>query len=100
MLPTQRINDCWIRLREEISPQAWKQALADSSGHLALPEIDARALKGLKFAEALPARLAEATLALRFSDCAGRAGCAGGGGTVRVPAGLLTALNGLWGRPE
>ncbi|MGW2558682.1 DEAD/DEAH box helicase [Streptomyces sp. NPDC001514] len=66
--PSQRINDCWIRLREDISPQVWKQAVADASGQLCLPEIDEQALKGLKFAEALPPRLAEATLATRFSD--------------------------------
>ncbi|MGW3744975.1 DEAD/DEAH box helicase [Streptomyces sp. NPDC005146] len=70
-LPAQRINDCWIRIREDISPQLWKQAIADASENLSLPEIDAQALKGLKFAEALPPRLAEATLALRFSDVNG-----------------------------
>ncbi|WP_406430718.1 hypothetical protein [Streptomyces sp. NBC_01589] len=70
-MPAQRINDCWIRIREDISPQLWKQAVADASENLSLPEIDAQALKGLKFAEALPPRLAEATLALRFSDVNG-----------------------------
>ncbi|MFK0216220.1 DEAD/DEAH box helicase [Streptomyces sp. NPDC090298] len=66
--PGQRINDCWIRLREDVDPQVWKQALADASGQLCLPEVDARAVKGLKFGDALPARLAESTLAIRFSD--------------------------------
>lgn len=69
--PAQRINDCWVRLREDVDPQTWKQALADASGQLCLPEVDARAVKGLKFGEALPARLAESTLAIRFSDLAG-----------------------------
>lgn len=66
--PSQRINDCWIRLREDTGPQVWKQAVADASGQLCLPEIDEQALEGLKFAEALPPRLAQATLAGRSSD--------------------------------
>ncbi len=74
-VPGQRINDCWIRLREGLTPQVWKEAVTDAAGHLCLPEIDARAVKGLKFAEALPPRLAEATLAARFADL-------GGAGTV------------------
>ncbi|MEU4270807.1 DEAD/DEAH box helicase [Streptomyces sp. NPDC026092] len=69
--PAQRINDCWVRLREDVNPQIWKQALADASGQLCLPEVDTRAVKGLKFGEALPARLAESTLAIRFSDLTG-----------------------------
>ncbi|WOX21221.1 DEAD/DEAH box helicase [Streptomyces solicathayae] len=69
--PAQRINDCWIRLREDVDPRAWKQAVADVSGGLCLPEVDPRAVKGLKFGEALPPRLAEATLATRFADMAG-----------------------------
>ncbi|MET9965024.1 DEAD/DEAH box helicase [Streptomyces sp. NPDC006356] len=66
--PAQRVNDCWIRLREDISPQIWKQVVADAPEQLCLPEVDERAVKGLKFAEALPPRLAEATLAARFAD--------------------------------
>lgn len=69
--PAQRINDCWIRVREDIDPQVWKQAVADASGQLCLPEVDAYAVKGLKFSEALPPRLAEATLAVRFADLDG-----------------------------
>ncbi|MFD4504380.1 hypothetical protein [Streptomyces sp. NPDC058457] len=38
---------------------------------LGLPEIDGRAVRGLKFAEAPPARLAEATPAARTVDEAG-----------------------------
>lgn len=69
--PGQRVNDCWIRLREDVDPRTWKQVLADASSRLCLPDIDAKAAKGLKFAEALPPRLATATLALRFSDLRG-----------------------------
>jgi ATP-dependent Lhr-like helicase len=35
---------------------------------MCLPEVDARAVRGLKFGEALPPRLAEATLAARTAD--------------------------------
>ncbi|KOG25169.1 MULTISPECIES: DEAD/DEAH box helicase [Streptomyces] len=70
-VPAQHVNDCWVRLREDVDPQVWKQALADASGQLCLPEVDARAVKGLKFGEALPPRLAESTLAARFSDLVG-----------------------------
>jgi ATP-dependent helicase Lhr and Lhr-like helicase len=70
-VPAQRVNDCWIRLREDIDPQVWKESVADLAGHLCLPEIDGQAVRGLKFAEALPTRLAEATLAARFSDMRG-----------------------------
>ncbi|GHJ98549.1 hypothetical protein SY2F82_03470 [Streptomyces sp. Y2F8-2] len=69
--PAQRVNDCWIRLREDTTPQTWKQAMKDVPKQLCLPEVDERAVKGLKFAEALPARLAEATLAARFADVQG-----------------------------
>jgi ATP-dependent Lhr-like helicase len=67
-VPAQQINDCWIRLREDLSFDTWKQVLAAAPDHLCLPEVDERAVKGLKFAEALPPRLAESTLARRLAD--------------------------------
>ncbi|MFG2669849.1 DEAD/DEAH box helicase [Streptomyces sp. NPDC048445] len=69
--PAQRVNDCWIRLREDVDRQHWKQAVADVSDQLCLPDVDQRAVKGLKFGEALPPRLAQATLATRFADLEG-----------------------------
>ncbi|MFG2627350.1 DEAD/DEAH box helicase [Streptomyces sp. NPDC048473] len=69
--PAQRVNDCWIRLREDVDRQYWKQAVADVSDQLCLPDVDQRAVKGLKFGEALPPRLAQATLATRFADLEG-----------------------------
>ncbi|MEV0750068.1 DEAD/DEAH box helicase [Streptomyces sp. NPDC050273] len=69
--PAQRVNDCWIRLREDVDRQHWKQAVADVSDQLCLPDVDQRAVKGLKFGEALPTRLAQATLATRFADLEG-----------------------------
>ncbi|MFI9275215.1 hypothetical protein ACIGXM_31560 [Kitasatospora sp. NPDC052896] len=41
---------------------------ADAVDRLCLPEVDPRALNGLKFSAALPQRLAEATLAARLAD--------------------------------
>lgn len=69
--PAQRVNDCWIRLREDVDRQHWKQTVADASDQLCLPDVDQRAVKGLKFGEALPPRLAQATLAMRFADLEG-----------------------------
>ena len=46
----------------------WKAATGDAADRLCLPEIDERALAGLKFSEALPTRLATATLAARLAD--------------------------------
>ena len=42
--------------------------MAQAREGLSLPEIDGHAVQGLKFAEALPPRLAEATLAARTVD--------------------------------
>lgn len=66
--PAQRINDCWIRLREDLTPQRWKDTMADAADRLCLPDVDSRALSGLKFSAALPERLAVATLATRLAD--------------------------------
>ncbi|MGI5198562.1 DEAD/DEAH box helicase [Streptomyces sp. CA-288835] len=71
--PLQRPTDTYVRLREDITPQDWKRATADASGHLCLPTVDPRAVAGLKFGAALPPRLAEATLAGRLADLDGAA---------------------------
>ncbi|MFI7394711.1 DEAD/DEAH box helicase [Streptomyces tendae] len=57
-----------IRLRDDVTVQEWSHAVAQAREGLTLPEIDWHAVRGLKFAEALPARLAEATLAARTVD--------------------------------
>jgi ATP-dependent Lhr-like helicase len=66
--PTQRIDDACIRLRTDLTPQMWKQATAHAPDRLCLPEIDEKALTGLKFSTALPHHLATATLATRLAD--------------------------------
>ncbi|MCZ2526974.1 DEAD/DEAH box helicase [Streptomyces sp. HB2AG] len=67
----QRVDDRWIRLRDDLTPQRWREALRKAAAGLCLPEVDGRAVRGLKFGEALPPRLAEATLAARTADEAG-----------------------------
>ncbi len=69
--PLQRPTDMYVRLREDITPRDWKRAAADCVEHLCLPEVDPRALAGLKFSAALPPRLAAATLAARMADLEG-----------------------------
>lgn len=69
----QRFDDTSIRLRSDLTMDMWKASLADATGRLCLPEVDERALAGLKFSEALPERLATATLAARGADLDGAA---------------------------
>jgi ATP-dependent Lhr-like helicase len=64
----QSLDDASIRMRADLTHEMWKAGTADAIERLCLPEVDERALAGLKFSEALPGRLAEATLAARMSD--------------------------------
>ena len=66
--PVQRFDDASIRLRSDLTPDMWKAGTADAADRLCLPDVDERALAGLKFSEALPERLAMATLAARLAD--------------------------------
>jgi ATP-dependent Lhr-like helicase len=64
----QRPDDASLRLRSDLTHEMWKAATADAAERLCLPDVDQRALAGLKFNEALPERLATATLAARMAD--------------------------------
>jgi ATP-dependent Lhr-like helicase len=64
----QRFDDASIRMRADLSLEMWKAGTADAVERLCLPDVDPRALAGLKFSEALPERLAYATLAARLAD--------------------------------
>ncbi|MFJ5712281.1 DEAD/DEAH box helicase [Streptomyces sp. NPDC093105] len=68
--PVQRPTDCYVRLREDLTPDAWRRALeaAGTGPALVLPDVDPRAVTGLKFSAALPMRLATATVAARLAD--------------------------------
>src|ERR1035441_3331047 len=65
---SQRVDDLSIRLRSDLRPQTWSVAVKELRGRLCLPEIDDKALSGLKFSDALPRHLAVATLATRLAD--------------------------------
>lgn len=65
---SQRFSDASIRLRADLTREMWQVGTADAGERLCLPDVDPRALAGLKFNEALPERLAEATLATRLAD--------------------------------
>ncbi len=64
----QRSDDVSIRLRTDLRPETWSAAVSELHDRLCLPEIDDRALAGLKFSAALPRHLAVATLATRLAD--------------------------------
>lgn len=68
--PVQRPTDCYVRLREDLTQDMWRSALkaAGSVPALVLPDVDQRAVTGLKFSAALPLRLATATVAARLAD--------------------------------
>jgi ATP-dependent helicase Lhr and Lhr-like helicase len=56
-------GDASIRLRGDLGPQTWSATVAELRDRLCLPEIDDKALAGLKFSAALPRHLAVSTLA-------------------------------------
>ena len=64
----QRPDDASLRMRGDLTLEMWKAGTADASERLCLPDVDERALAGLKFSEALPERLATATLVARMAD--------------------------------
>ena len=64
----QRPDDAGLRLRGDLTLEMWKTGTVDAAERLCLPNVDERALAGLKFSEALPERLATATLAARMAD--------------------------------
>lgn len=68
--PVQRPTDCYVRLREDLTPEMWRTARdgAADGAALVLPDVDPRAVHGLKFSAALPQRLAVATVAARLAD--------------------------------
>lgn len=62
----QRPTDLYVRLREDLTQDRWKAARAEAP--LVLPDVDPRAVRGLKFSTALPEHLAVATVAARLAD--------------------------------
>ncbi|MGC4854204.1 DEAD/DEAH box helicase [Micromonospora sp. DT4] len=66
--PVERFDGNSIRLRENVTPASWRTLTADAATRLCLPEINDKALDGLKFGAALPRHMATATLAARLAD--------------------------------
>ncbi|MFR9779028.1 DEAD/DEAH box helicase [Micromonospora sp. MS34] len=71
--PIHRFDDCQIRLREDLTPAAWRELTADAEQRVCLPDVSEKAMDGLKFSAALPPRLATATLAARLAGTGGAA---------------------------
>lgn len=71
--PIQRFDDCQIRLRENLTPAAWRDLTADAEQRICLPEVNEKAVQGLKFSVALPTRLASGTVAARLAHLDGAA---------------------------
>ncbi|WP_329094379.1 DEAD/DEAH box helicase [Actinomadura citrea] len=69
--PGQRVEDFFVRLRADLTAVLWKTARDEGRAHPCLPSPDPKALRGLKFNEALPLRHAEATLSARLADLRG-----------------------------
>jgi ATP-dependent Lhr-like helicase len=66
--PVQDYEDLYIRLRKDLTVAEWRSGIKGAAERLCLPEVNEKALAGLKFNSALPKRLAEATLAARLAD--------------------------------
>lgn len=65
---SQRVDDLGIRLRADLRSSTWRHAVSELEDQLCLPEVDEKALAGLKFSDALPRPLAVKTLATRLAD--------------------------------
>jgi hypothetical protein len=66
--PVQRPTGAYVGLREELTPEMWHTARSGAENALTLPDVDPRAVRGLKFSAALPERVAIATVATRLAD--------------------------------
>jgi len=65
--PSARPDDLFLRLRSDLTPDAWRTA-RKSLDRIIDPEVNEQAVQGLNFSAALPSGLAAATLAARLSD--------------------------------
>ena len=70
------MDDLSIRLRPDLRPANMVRGSNGTADRLCLPEIDDKALAGLKFSDALPRHLAVATLATRLADSLSLGSCA------------------------
>lgn len=63
----QHFNELYVRMRHDLTSQMWTTMTADAAKRVCLPEIDDKALRGLKFSETLPPHLARTTMAQRLA---------------------------------
>jgi ATP-dependent Lhr-like helicase len=93
---TQRVDDLSIRLRRDLRPSTWRPLVDELQDRMCLPEVDEKALAGLKFSEALPRHLAVGTLAARLADVENTRSVLLGpvGGIDRTRVGLTLRGNG------
>jgi ATP-dependent helicase Lhr and Lhr-like helicase len=63
----QAYDDFSIRLRTDLAQDMWQAGMVGGSDRLCLPDVDERAVVGLKFSAALPHHLAVSTLAGRLA---------------------------------
>jgi ATP-dependent Lhr-like helicase len=66
--PSARVSDLFIRLRPDLRAATWPSVVRAVGPRLSPPDVDEKALAGLKFSAALPRELAAATLAARLAD--------------------------------
>ena len=64
----ERPDDASLAARSDVTREMWKEGTLTCCQRLCLPDVDQQALAGLKFSEALPERLATATLAARLTS--------------------------------
>lgn len=69
--PVQRFDDRQVRLREDLTPAMWRDGIANVLERICVPEVNEKALVGLKFSDALPKQLAIATMAARLANVGG-----------------------------
>ena len=69
--PGQQVRDTHLRLSGDVDRTRWRAIRTAAAERIVLPEVDDKALHGLKFTAALPRHLAERTLAARLADVAG-----------------------------
>ncbi|SCE83374.1 ATP-dependent helicase Lhr and Lhr-like helicase [Micromonospora haikouensis] len=69
--PVQGHGDLYVRLRDDLTAARWRDVREAVADRIRLPEVDSRALAGLKFSAALPPALAGATLSARLADLRG-----------------------------
>lgn len=86
---TQRIDDLSIRLRADLRPSTWRGVVDAVRDRLCLPEVDEKALTGLKVLRGVAAAPGGGDPGGEAGGPRSRPGCAYGVGAVRAVANTL-----------